>query len=32
MGKGEKPADAAYFDAEQVVFNLSPNIMRPELK
>ncbi|RCL88812.1 hypothetical protein [Hyphomonas sp.] len=32
MGKGEKPADAAYFDAEQVVFNLSSNIMRPELE
>ncbi len=32
MGKGEKPADAAYFDAEQVVFNLGANIMRPEPK
>ena len=30
MGKGEKPADAAYFDAEQVVFNLSGNIVRPQ--
>ena len=32
MGKGEKPVDAAYFDAEQVVFNLGANIMRPQPK
>lgn len=31
MGKGEKPADAAYFDAEQVLFNLGGNIVRPDL-
>jgi len=30
MGKGEKPADAAYFDAEQVAFNLGANILRPQ--
>ena len=30
MGKGEKPSDAAFFDAEQVLFNLSGNIMRPD--
>ncbi|MCA8901249.1 MAG: hypothetical protein KDA53_08355 [Hyphomonas sp.] len=29
MGKGEKPDDAAYFDAGQVMFNLGSNIMRP---
>ena len=30
MGKGEKPDDAAYFDADQVIKNLSGNIVRPE--
>lgn len=30
MGKGEKPADAAYFDAEEVLFNLGNNIVRPD--
>ncbi|KCZ55944.1 hypothetical protein HY29_10080 [Hyphomonas beringensis] len=32
MGKGEKPDDAAFFDAEQVLFNLGNNILRPEPK
>jgi hypothetical protein len=30
MGKGTKPSDAAYFDAEQVMFNLNGQIARPE--
>ena len=30
MGKGAKPDDAAFFDAEQVMFNLGPSIVRPE--
>lgn len=29
MGKGEKPDDAAFFDADQVIKNLSGNIVRP---
>ncbi len=31
MGKGEKPDDAAYFDAGQVLFNLGNQIVRPEV-
>ena len=30
MGKGEKPADAAYFNADEVLFNLGNNIVRPD--
>nr|WP_321359822.1 hypothetical protein [uncultured Hyphomonas sp.] len=30
MGKGQKPDDAAYFDADQVLMNLSGSIVRPE--
>ncbi|MEZ5946677.1 MAG: hypothetical protein R3C13_03865 [Hyphomonas sp.] len=30
MGKGEKPDDAAYFDADEVIMNLSGTIMRPD--
>ncbi len=30
MGKGAKPDDAAFFDAEQVLFNLANQIVRPE--
>jgi len=30
MGKGPKPDDAAYFDADQVIKNLSGSIVRPE--
>ena len=30
MGKGPKPDDAAYFDADQVIMNLSGNIVRPQ--
>ena len=30
MGKGPKPDDAAYFDADQVLMNLSGSIVRPE--
>jgi hypothetical protein len=30
MGKGAKPADAAFFDAQQVIFNLGNQIVRPE--
>jgi len=30
MGKGPKPDDVAYFDAEQVIFNLTGSIQRPE--
>jgi hypothetical protein len=30
MGKGAKPDDAAFFDAEQVMFNLATSIVRPE--
>ena len=30
MGKGPKPDDAAYFDADQVIKNLSGNIARPQ--
>jgi hypothetical protein len=30
MGKGPKPDDAAYFDADQVIMNLSGSIVRPE--
>lgn len=30
MGKGEKPDDVAYFDAAQVIFNLTGSIQRPE--
>lgn len=30
MGKGKKPDDAAYFDAEQVTYNLGMNIVRPQ--
>lgn len=30
MGKGPKPDDAAYFDADEVIKNLSGNIVRPE--
>jgi hypothetical protein len=30
MGKGPKPDDAAYFDADQVIKNLTGNITRPE--
>lgn len=31
MGKGEKPDDVAYFDAAQVIFNLTGTIQRPEI-
>ena len=30
MGKGEKPDDAAFFDAADVIFNLHDDIVRPE--
>lgn len=30
MGKGEKPDDVAYFDAAQVIFNLTGTIQWPE--
>lgn len=30
MGKGPKPDDVAYFDAEQVIFNLTGSIERPQ--
>ncbi|MEZ5997245.1 MAG: hypothetical protein R3B98_00940 [Hyphomonas sp.] len=30
MGKGPKPDDAAYFDAEEVMQNLGGTIMRPD--
>lgn len=30
MGRGEKPADPAYFSADQVLFNLAGQITRPE--
>lgn len=30
MGKGPKPDDVAYFDADQVIFNLTGTIQRPE--
>jgi hypothetical protein len=30
MGKGPKPDDVAYFDASQVIFNLTGSIVRPE--
>ena len=30
MGKGPKPDDVAYFDAGQVIFNLTGSIQRPE--
>ena len=30
MGKGPKPDDAAYFDADQVIMNLSGSIVRPQ--
>ncbi len=30
MGKGAKPDDVAYFDASQVIFNLTGSIVRPE--
>lgn len=30
MGKGEKPDDVAFFDADQVIFNLAGQIRRPE--
>ncbi|KCZ92657.1 CC0125/CC1285 family lipoprotein [Hyphomonas johnsonii] len=30
MSKGEKPDDPAYFDADQVIFNLGTQIQRPE--
>lgn len=30
MGKGEKPDDVAYFDASQVIFNLTGSIQRPD--
>ena len=30
MGKGPKPDDAAYFDADEVLKNLGANIVRPE--
>lgn len=30
MGKGEKPDDVAYFDASQVIFNLTGTIQRPQ--
>lgn len=30
MGRGDKPDDVAYFDADQVIFNLSGQIRRPE--
>lgn len=30
MGKGPKPDDVAYFDADQVIFNLAGQIRRPE--
>lgn len=30
MGKGPKPDDVAYFDASQVIFNLTGSIQRPE--
>jgi hypothetical protein len=29
MGKGPKPDDVAFFDADQVIFNLSGSIQRP---
>ncbi|MBY9066447.1 hypothetical protein K1X12_06030 [Hyphomonas sp. WL0036] len=29
MGKGAKPDDVAYFDADQVIFNLAGQIQRP---
>lgn len=30
MGRGPKPDDVAYFDADQVIFNLAGQIRRPE--
>ncbi|MEH6808490.1 MAG: hypothetical protein V7651_06530 [Hyphomonas oceanitis] len=30
MGKGPKPDDPAFFDADQVIFNLGTQIQRPE--
>lgn len=30
MGRGQKPDDAAYFTASEVLENLSPTILRPE--
>jgi hypothetical protein len=30
MGKGPKPDDVAFFDADQVIFNLSGAIQRPQ--
>ena len=30
LGRGEKPDDAAYFDADEVLMNLSGRIQRPE--
>jgi hypothetical protein len=30
MGKGEKPDDVAYFDADQVIFNLTGSITMPQ--
>jgi hypothetical protein len=30
MGKGEKPDDVAYFDAGQVIFNLTGSIVSPQ--
>lgn len=30
MGQGEKPDDVAFFDADQVIFNLAGEIRRPE--
>ena len=30
MGKGPKPDDVAYFDASQVIFNLTGSIVRPD--
>jgi len=29
MGKGPKPDDVAFFDASQVIFNLTGSIQRP---
>ncbi len=31
MGKGNKPEDPAYFNADEVLTNLSQNIVRPEI-